>query len=193
MRNVWLLGVAVLAARVPDAAADARTRTAARATAAPRMTAITAPRPAPRPDSRADLRADPRMSEPAPLAHRWPGVPRSRALSLEDQLTDRLTMIGNALGQHLDLLSHDMFQLRVDARARRARIRMGGGDPATFSLRVDGDIQVDDLNARVHARLALGVRGHELAIELPRFDVCPSAVRGDRGVEIKLPLFERAF
>jgi hypothetical protein len=131
-----------------------------------------------------------------PLARRWPSVPRGHALSLEDLLTDRLTLLGNTLGHHLDLLSHDMFQLRVDARSRRARIRMGGGDPATFSLRLDGDIQVDDtdeLRARVHARLALGVRGHELALELPQLDVCPSTLRGATGVEIKLPLFERAF
>jgi hypothetical protein len=127
------------------------------------------------------------------LASRWPGVPEGHGLSLEDQITDRLTQLGNTLGQHLDLLSHDMFQLQVDGRHRRAHVRVGGGSNELLAIRVDGDIQFEDLDAHVHARIDLGFHGHELALELPGFDVCPAEYRGDRGVELRLPLFVRKF
>jgi hypothetical protein len=127
------------------------------------------------------------------LASRWPGVPEGHALSLEDQITDRLTEIGNALGHHLDLLSHDTFQLRVDARRRRAHLRIGGGDSGGLALRLDGDIQFEDLNAHVCARLDVALRGHALRLELPAFEMSPVSYRGDHGVELRVPLFVQQF
>src|SRR5262245_60256058 len=78
------------------------------------------------------------------LATRWPSVPDGHGLSLEDQITDRLTQLGNELGKHLDLLSHDMFQLSVDGRRRRARVRLGAGNDQLLAFRFAGDIQFDD-------------------------------------------------
>jgi hypothetical protein len=127
------------------------------------------------------------------LASRWPSVPDGHALSLEDQITDRLTQLGNALGQHLDLLSHDMFQLRVDARQRRAHLRIGGGDSERLALRLDGDIQFDDLNAHVCARLDVALRGHAVSFELPAFEMSPVSYRGDHGVELRVPLIVQRF
>jgi hypothetical protein len=127
------------------------------------------------------------------LASRWPSVPDSHALSLEDQITERLSQLGNALGQHLDLLSHDMFQLRVDARQRRAHLRIGGGDSERIAVSLDGDIQFDDLNAHVCARLDLALRGHAVSLELPAFEMSPAEYRGDRGVELRVPLIMRRF
>lgn len=127
------------------------------------------------------------------LASRWPSVPDGHALSLEDQITDRLTQLGNALGHHLDLLSHDMFQLRVDARQRRAHLRIGGGDSEHLALRLDGDIQFDDLNAHVCARLDVALRGHALRLELPAFEMSPVSYRGDHGVELRVPLIVQRF
>lgn len=127
------------------------------------------------------------------LASRWPSVPEGHALSLEDQITDRLTEIGNALGHHLDLLSHDTFQLRVDARRRRAHLRIGAGDSEGLALRLDGDIQFEDLNAHVCARLDLALRGHALRLELPAFEMSPVSYRGDHGVELRVPLFVQQF
>jgi hypothetical protein len=127
------------------------------------------------------------------LASRWPGVPDGHALSLEDQITERLTLLGNSLGHHLDLLSHDMVQLRVDARRRRAHLRIGGGDSAGLAVRLDGDIQFDDLNAHVCARLDLALRGHAVRLELPAFEMSPVAYRGDHGVEVRVPLFVQQF
>jgi hypothetical protein len=127
------------------------------------------------------------------LASRWPSVPAGHALSLEDQITERLTLMGNALGHHLDLLSHDMFQLTVDGHHRQAHVRLGGGTAASLAFRLDGDIQFADANARIHARLDIGFHGHELHLELPMFEMSPAAYRGDHGVELRLPLLERKF
>ena len=127
------------------------------------------------------------------LAARWPSVPAGRGLSLEDQITERLTELGNQLGHHLDLLSHDMFQLRVDGFHRRAHICLGGGNAETMSLRLDGDIQFDDINARIHTRIDLTLRGRAFHLELPTFDMSPAEYRGDHGVELRLPLFEHKF
>jgi hypothetical protein len=127
------------------------------------------------------------------LASRWPGVPDGHDLSLEDQITDRLTQLGNELGKHLDLLSHDMFQLNIDCRRRRARVRFGAGDDQQLAFRFAGDIQFDDINARVNARIDLGFHGHLLHLELPTFEMSPAVYRGDHGVELRLPLFVRQF
>jgi len=127
------------------------------------------------------------------LASRWPGVPDGRAPSLEDQITDRLTQLGNALGHHLDLLSHETLQLRVDARQRRAHLRIGAGDREHLALRLDGDIQFDDLSAHICARLDLALRGHAVSLELPPFDMSAVSYRGDHGVELRVPLILQRF
>jgi hypothetical protein len=127
------------------------------------------------------------------LASRWPDVPEGHGLSLEDQITERLTLLGNELGRHLDLLSHDMFQLTVDGRRRHAHVRVGGGSDELVACQIDGDIQFDDANAHIHARIDLGFHGHALRLELPDFEMSPAAYRGDYGVELRLPLFVRKF
>jgi hypothetical protein len=126
-------------------------------------------------------------------ASRWPSVPDGRGLSLEDQITERLTQLGNELGRHLDLLSHDTFQLTVDCRRRRARVRLGGGDSSLLAFHFAGDIQFDSTNARVDARIDLSFHGHLLHLELPTFEMSPAEYRGDYGVELRLPLFVRKF
>jgi hypothetical protein len=127
------------------------------------------------------------------LASRWPSVPADHGLSLEDQITERLTQLGNDLGHHLDLLSHDMFQLHVDARRRQAHVRIGGGTADGVAFALDGDLQFDDVNCRVRARVDLALRGHALSLELPAFEMSPVSYRGDYGVEVRLPLFVQRF
>jgi hypothetical protein len=127
------------------------------------------------------------------LAARWPSVPDNRGLSLEDQIMERMTHLGNELGRHLDLLSRETFQLTVDCRRRRARVRFGAGDHGLIAFRFAGDIHFDDINARVDARIDLSIRGHLLHLELPTFEMSPAEYRGDYGVELRLPLFVRKF
>jgi hypothetical protein len=143
--------------------------------------------------------AEPTPAKPAPaeptalLGERWPGVPDGHGLSLEDQITDRLTLLGNELGRHLDLLSHDMFQLTVDGRHRHAHVRLGAGDAGLLAFRFDSEIQFDDINAQVHARIDLGFHGHSMHLELPAFEMSPTEYHGGYGVELRLPLFVRKF
>jgi hypothetical protein len=127
------------------------------------------------------------------LAIRWPDVPESHALSLEDQITERISQVGNELGDHLGELSHDMFRLRVDARHRRAHLGFGGGDAAHFALRVDSDIQFDDLDAHVEMQVDLAYHGHTFQLALPQVQVGPTEYRSNYGVAVKLPLFVRRF
>lgn len=140
--------------------------------------------------------------EPAPPAqdelvqHRWPNVPSGHHLSLSEQITERLTDIGNRFGEHLDLLSQDMFQLKVDGRRRRAHIRLGGGGGEAddlFTFRIDGEIQFDDLNARVEAHIDLGFHDHLLRLELPAFQVQADEYRGEYGVQLEVPVIEKRF
>jgi hypothetical protein len=136
----------------------------------------------------------PAAAEPTMLlASRWPTVPAGRGLSLEDQITDHLTQLGNDLGRHLDLLSHDMFQLRVDGRRRQAHVRIGGGNDELIALRLDGDLQFDDANCHVRARVDLALHGHAVSLELPAFEMSPVSYRGRDGVELRLPLFVQRF
>jgi hypothetical protein len=138
--------------------------------------------------------AAPASADPAVLlASRWPSVPDGHGLSLEDQITDRLTLLGNELGRHLDLLSHDMFQLTVDGHRRHAHVRVGCGNDELVGFQLDSDIQFDDIDAHVHARIDLGFHGHALRLELPDFVMSPTEYRGDYGVELRLPLFVRKF
>ncbi|HEX4423286.1 MAG TPA: hypothetical protein VH165_35495 [Kofleriaceae bacterium] len=127
------------------------------------------------------------------LASQWPSVPEGHELSLEDQVTERINQVGNQLGEHLDLLSHDMVQLHIDARHRRAHVHVECGSSELLGVGLDSDIQFDDENAFVHARLDLGFHGHSLEVALPAVEMSPVAYRGDYGVEIKLPLFIRQF
>jgi hypothetical protein len=129
------------------------------------------------------------------VQHRWPSATFGPQLSMSDQITDHLTELGNTLGQHLDLLSQDMFRLKIDGRRRRAHIGLGGGDGDAdlLTFRLNGDIQFDSLNARVDAHLDLGIHGHMLHLELPAFQVQTDEYRGDYGVQVEVPVFEHRF
>jgi hypothetical protein len=62
-----------------------------------------------------------------------------------------------------------------------------------LTIRIDGDIEFEDINAHVHARLDLALHGHAVHLELPAFEMAPAEYRGDRGVEVRLPLLVRKF
>lgn len=124
----------------------------------------------------------------------WPDVPQSGRLSLSQQITDQLTELGNTLGTHLDMLSAGELGLRFDGRRRRARLRIGSSDTERYLVfRLASDIHFTHGIARVQARLDLGIGEHLVQLELPDFEMAPTEVRGERGVEIRLPLFKREF
>src|SRR5262245_30824061 len=123
----------------------------------------------------------------------WPRVPQDHSLSLEQQIEDRITEIGNELGTHLDLLSHDMVGLQVDGRGQRARLRVGAGNTRYLTFRMDSTWHFADGKARVATRFDLGVAGREVHLELPDFEMVPQSQFGERYVEVRLPLWERRF
>lgn len=123
----------------------------------------------------------------------WPSIPSDKGLSLEDQITDRLTELGNLFGSHVDTLSKDLLALSVDGRRQRAKVRVGGGGERYLMFKIGGDVHFTDGLARVTARVDLGVAGRQLHLELPEFEVVPADYRGNYGVEVRLPLLRRTF
>lgn len=123
----------------------------------------------------------------------WPRAPQGTHLTLSQQITDQLTLLGNTLGYHLDVLSNEMLSLRFDGRRRRAFVRLGGGDAQYLTFRLASDVHFTDGLARVTTRLDLGLAGHRLSLELPDFEMTPTEFHGERGVVVRLPLFRRTF
>jgi hypothetical protein len=123
----------------------------------------------------------------------WPRTPDSQRRTMSQQITDQLTELGNTLGYHIDVLSRESVAFHVDGRRRRAFVAIGGGDERFLTLRLASDIHFTEGLARVNTRVDLSFRGRTLELELPEMEMVPSSYRGERGVEIRLPLFRRRF
>jgi len=123
----------------------------------------------------------------------WPSVPTSRQLSLELQLTDSLTDLGNLLGYHLDLLSNDMFALRFDGRHRRARFKFGVIDSDFVTFKFDSVVHFSDGMAKIEAHFDVGIAGHVVHVDMPDMEMLPAEYHGERGVELRVPVFQRYF
>lgn len=125
----------------------------------------------------------------------WPEMPNSTRLTLSQQITDQLTELGNTVGQHVNTLSNDAIALGFDGRRRRAKIRLGLEDTPDryLTFKLAGDVHFTHGVARVVARLDIGIAGHVLHLELPDIEMAPASYRGERGVEIRVPLFRRTF
>jgi hypothetical protein len=110
------------------------------------------------------------------------------------KMVDKVVAMTNQFfDQHVDLLTHDMLQLRVDAEQRAAKIAVGGGDKRVVRLRVAGNVEVVDGTARIHSHVAFGIAGKQIDLRLPNVDVAATSYRGERGVEVRLPLVRRSF
>jgi hypothetical protein len=129
----------------------------------------------------------------APMEHMWPAMPSAHMLSLEDQITDHLSAIGNLLGDHIDFLSHDFIGLHVDGRGQRARLRVGAGNAHYLTFRFDSDWHFADGKARVNARVHLGLAGHEIDMKLPAMDLTTDSYHGESMVTVNIPVLEKHF
>ncbi len=125
------------------------------------------------------------------LADRWRDVPPSQRLKLSQQITDELTELGNFIGTHITVLSDDILGMKFDGRNRYARIRLGTGEGERLRFKLDSDWYFMAGKARVQARLDIGWGEHQIHFELPDIDMVPASYRGERGVEIRLPIYER--
>jgi hypothetical protein len=123
----------------------------------------------------------------------WPRVPDGQRLTLSQQIADQLTLLGNTLGYHLDLLSKETLSLRFDGRRRRAYVRLGAGDAQYLTFRLASDVHFTQGLARVTTRVDLGIAGRALHLELPDVEMTPTEYHGERGVVVRLPLFRRSF
>ena len=84
-------------------------------------------------------------------------------------ITDHLTELGNQLGNHMTLLSDQMFGLHVDGRGQRATLRLGTGTGHYLAFKLDSDWYFSDGKARISARVQLGLAGHESRSSSPRW------------------------
>ena len=125
------------------------------------------------------------------LSARWHEVPAGHALKLSQQITDQLTELGNFIGGHVNVLSDDMVALHFDGRSRRARMRFGIGEGSYLHFKLDTDWHFTQGKARIATRIDLGLGSHEWHLDLPDVEMLPANVYGDRGVEVRLPIFEK--
>ncbi len=123
----------------------------------------------------------------------WPAVPTTRQLTVAQQLTDAMTALGNQLGDHLDLLSNDRLALRFDGRSRKARVKLGMIDSDYATFKFDSIVHFADGRANITARLDLGIGSHVVRVELPDIEMLPTEYRGERGVELRVPIYRRYF
>jgi hypothetical protein len=123
----------------------------------------------------------------------WPRVPDGGHLTLSQQITERLTLLGNTLGEHLDALSKETLTLRFDGRRRRAHVRFGGGETQYLTFRLASDVHFTEGLARISTRVDLSIAGRALHLELPEVEMTPTEYRGERGVVVRLPLLRRVF
>jgi hypothetical protein len=123
----------------------------------------------------------------------WPRVPAGRHLTLSDQITDQLTELGNFMGTHVNALSGDVLAMTFDGRRRRAFLRVGGGDGRFLAFNLASNVHFFDGKAQISARIDLTVAGTRMRLELPEMEMVPATYRGERGVEVRVPLFRRSF
>jgi len=133
-----------------------------------------------------------RLASAETYDRRWPAVPADPSAPLGELVMERLTAFAVAFERELDVLTIDLVSLRIDPRGRGCKLRIGGGD-RRLALAVAGDVRVVDGTAQIKARLDVELAGRRAQLVLPRFEMAATSYRGERGVELRLPLIRRAF
>jgi hypothetical protein len=122
--------------------------------------------------------------------HEPPEIPRARPM--RQQLAEAFDDIGATLDEHLGILTNDVLDLELDTLHKRGRVRIRG-ETSRAAVDLDSDIQWRKGGAHVSARIALRLGDHEVEIEIPEFEVRPTTVDGERGVEVRVPLITGTF
>jgi hypothetical protein len=124
----------------------------------------------------------------------WPEAPVSGRLTISQEIADAFTELGNTVNQHVSGLSDGRFGITFDGRRRRAFVRIDATSTERYLVfHFSSDVHFTQGVARITAKLQLGIAGHVVDLELPDVEMAPAEYRGDRGVEIRLPLFKRYF
>jgi hypothetical protein len=121
----------------------------------------------------------------------WPAVPDNHERTLEQQIRDRITDLGNGLGEQLGLLSRDLIALRCDGYGQRASLWLGGGTARTLKLQAESAWQLTDGAARIAVQLDVAIAGNELVVRLPDFELMQAPFDGR--IEVVLPVVDYAF
>ncbi|HUS33294.1 MAG TPA: hypothetical protein VMZ53_32550 [Kofleriaceae bacterium] len=133
------------------------------------------------------LLATPALAEPLPDA------PPPEESQFGKRVLEKVTDATNGFfAHHVDRLSHEMVVIRVDPEQQQANVDVHAG-LLGFGVRVASNVTVVDGTARVKPRLALAVAGKSLDLRLPTIDVAATEFRGERGVEVRLPVLRRTF
>jgi hypothetical protein len=124
----------------------------------------------------------------------WPQSPINQRLTMSQEIADAFTELGQSINQHVGELSEGRFALTFDGRRRRAFVRIDATTSDRYLVfHLASDVHFTQGVARVTAKLSFGVAGHVVDLELPDFEMAPAEYRGDRGVEIRLPILKRYF
>lgn len=112
--------------------------------------------------------------------------------SLGKQLQNKMTLWTNELGAHLNLLSGDMLDMRFDVRHKRGWLRVGALS-SRGGFVINGRVKVRGSVARIRPKLTLALRDSSFELQLPPIEIATQSVRGERSVEVRLPIFEGTF
>lgn len=124
----------------------------------------------------------------------WPQAPINKRLTLSQEIADAFTELGNSVNQHVGELSDGRFALTFDGRRKRAFVRIDATTTDRYLVfHFSSDVHFTQGVARFNAKLSLGIAGHVFEVQLPDVEMAPTEFHGDRGVEIRLPLFKRYF
>ncbi len=137
--------------------------------------------------------ARPPTAAPSLNERLWFREPARRQSQLSEIIVDQLTELGNQLGYHLDVLTMDVIALRVDGKRRRMSLGVGAGEASYLSLHFASDFHFVDGVARVSAHINLGIAGKRLDLQLPEVELVPASYKGERGVEVRLPIVSGRF
>lgn len=124
----------------------------------------------------------------------WPQAPMNKRLTISQELADAFTELGNSVNQTFGALSDGRFGLTFDGRRKRAFVRIDATTTDRYLVfHFSSNVHFTQGVARINAKLSLGIAGRVIEVELPDVEMAPAEYRGDRGVEIRLPLFKRHF
>lgn len=113
--------------------------------------------------------------------------------SMKKRLEKNVDHLADQLGFHLSRLSFDVLEMSFDMKKKRAKVKLDAGDDDNLGVGLDSDVKFKGDYARVQARLDLSLGGHSVSLDLPEFQVAPSKVKGEAGVEVRLPLVRGRF
>lgn len=124
----------------------------------------------------------------------WPEAPMSKRLTISQEIADAFTELGDGVNQTFSALSDGRFGLTFDGRRKRAFVRIDATTTDRYLVfHFSSNVHFTQGVARFNARFSIGIAGRVLEVELPDVEMAPAEYRGDRGVEIRLPLFKRHF